>query len=98
MAEETKAGVELGSFRVAAVNDGGAEIRLSDEKKGGTMVLYNQKSLTSELQHGQTGTLLFVPDAAPEVETLLVEMPADETAGLNAHAKVVEQGGKKAKK
>jgi hypothetical protein len=90
--------IELGTLRVAAVNDGGAEIRLSDEKKGTTIVLYGQKALASVLRQGQTGTLLFVPDAVPEVETLLVEMPANETAGLNAHAKVVEQGGKKAKK
>lgn len=84
--------IELGEFAVKSVDDGGAEIRLSDEKHGSNMVA-RMKSLGKSLEVGQVGRLTFTITGGPPLPpTVIAEIPADETAGLTPHAKILKDG------
>lgn len=87
MAEEK---IELGTFEVRSTDEGGAEVRLSDEKKGSNLVL-RHKAVGKDLERGAKYALTATLVSTEEEEMLTVEMPADETAGLTRHAKVIDE-------
>lgn len=95
MAEET---IELGTFEVRASDDDGAEVRLADTRQGSNLVL-RKKTVGRDMERGAKYALTATLVSEQEEQTVTVEMPADETAGLTRHAKVIEEATtKKAKK
>lgn len=95
MAEET---IELGTFEVRASDDDGAEVRLADSRQGSNLVL-RKKTVGRELPRGAKYKVTAMLVSEAEEEMVTVQMPADETAGLTPHAKVIEEASaKKAKK
>lgn len=93
MAEE-KEQIEFGVFEVRASDEGGAEVRLSDTRNHSNLLL-RRKSVGKDLERGAKYLVTATLVSTQEEEMVTVEMPADETAGLTRHAKVVDDGGTK---
>jgi hypothetical protein len=92
MAKEKKPdkSIELGTFQCKAVNEGGVEVRLSDERHRMNFVS-RLKTANRELEQGATYRLVAekVGDA-PAEPTVTAEIPSEDAGSLPDTAKVVK--------
>lgn len=92
MAKDSKKGAEgidLGTFKCKAVNEGGAEARLSDERHQ-TFFVSRLKAANKALELGATYRLVAEKvEDAPGEPKVTAEVPAEDVGSLPSSAKVL---------
>jgi len=83
-------GIDLGTFQCKAVNEGGAEARLSDERSG-THYVSRLKVANRALEVGATYRLVAEKvEEAPGETTVTAEIPTEDVGSLPSSVKVIK--------
>jgi hypothetical protein len=89
-AEETR--IELGSFTAKAINEDGAEARLSDERHQSS-VLSRFRTTNRLFERGAVYSLFAVKTAGPpEPPTVTATLPAEDAGSLPSTAEIHKPG------